>query len=184
MEILQMMNNCAHSELIAFEVKHCQEACEGRHKCVGWPVKTPKHMHSQIHTYMHERMHAQAHTSCYGTCSRQTWFWYVINLKLIALGFSSHHLSWQELSSNLFQACLWCKCFPPTVWFGLCFSWRTFHTFLLEQRDVKAFFSYRDRLKSPPCFQLGPAALKVVSVRLHNKAPSLPTSFMRRSGVA
>lgn len=85
-------------------------------------------------------MHAQAHTSYYDTCSRQTWFWYVINLKLITLCFTSHHLSWQELSSNLFQACLWCKCFPPTIWFGLRCSWRTFHTFLLEQRDVKAFF--------------------------------------------
>lgn len=37
-------------------------------------------MYSQIHTHMHE----QAHTSHYNTRSRQTWFWDVINLKLVA----------------------------------------------------------------------------------------------------
>lgn len=54
--------------------------------------------------------------------------------------FSSHHLSWLELSRNLFQACHWCKYFPPTIWFGLHCSWKTFRTLLLEQRDLRAFF--------------------------------------------
>lgn len=48
-------------------------------------------------------------------------------------------------------------------------------------RDVKAL-SHRDRLKSPPRFQLGSAALKVASICFHNNAPSLPTSFMRTPG--
>lgn len=32
-----MMNSGAHGELIAFEVKRCQDACEGRCEYGEWP---------------------------------------------------------------------------------------------------------------------------------------------------
>lgn len=93
--------------------------------------------------------------------------------KACSLCFSPNYLSCQE--SNIY--------FRPVVnanifllQFDLDCSWKTFHTFLVEQRDVM-LFSYRNRLKSPPHFQHGSAALKVVRVRLHYKAPFLPTSF-------
>lgn len=57
-----MMNSCALRELIAFEVKRRQEACEGQHECVRWLAKN-KHLktHAIIHT-VHTYMHA-----CTGT---------------------------------------------------------------------------------------------------------------------
>lgn len=61
-----MINSCAQRELIASEVKQCQEACEGQHKHVGWPAGKQKTETTELkhsHAYTHERMHRHSYYS-------------------------------------------------------------------------------------------------------------------------
>lgn len=145
-----MMNRCAQTELIAFEVKRCQEAHEGQRELVEWPLKN-KHLNTCIYVHSLKCMNVCIESHSLLQYTNMVWVWN--KFKAFGHCFSAKDLSWQELCCNLFQAWRWCKYFPPTSWFGFYSSWKTFHTVLLEWGMWKLF------LKSPSCFQLGSAAL-------------------------